>query len=280
MAAPPHGMSARQLAEARICLQCRVITVPDGSGWTHPAQLREKFSLTGVCDNPQPGAVPKEREVRFGRGKRPGEGRSISGAVEVGYVPGTPVVIGTDGAYKMHRGGDRVRKVIGWGFIATTGAYGAGASAPSTQIVGRERVLVGELRAVYWALKAVPEVDVEILIDSAYAIQWLQRWADGESGVPHGYSLDRAEGRTPRLMELAEMMREGRERITLRWVRSHAGVALNVGADTLARLCREWSAIQLAEHRMAKQVLRERANEAAYTALNRHFAETNGSAER
>jgi ribonuclease HI len=264
----PHGLSAQELADARVCLQCRVLTVPDGAGWTHPPALREKFEHTGICGTPQPGAVPKEREIRFGRGKQAGERRSIHGSLEVGYTPGAPIVIGTDGSYKVSTIGGQVRKMIGWGFISTTGAYAAGSSAPSTAVVGRERVLVGELRAVYWALKAVPEAKVEVLIDSAYAIRWLRRWAAGETAVPNGYSLDRAEGRTPRLMELAEMMREGRRRITLRWVPSHAGVPLNVGADTLARLCRDWST-----GRITKQVLRTEVVTVAEDALTRHFAD-------
>lgn len=273
MDAPVFGLTEQELAAARVCLQCRVITVERAGRWVHTELLREKFAFTGICDNPQPGAPAKEREIRFGRGKAPGDRHSISGALEVGYVHGDPVVVGTDGGYKAQQVKGRMRKMISWGFVASTGAYGAGVSAPSTAVVGRERVLVGELRAVYWALKAVPDVaPVLVLVDSAYAIQWLQRWQSGDRGMPNGYSLDRVDGRTAGLVELAEILRERADLVRMEWVRAHQGVPLNEGADELARRCRVWS-----KNQITKQVLREQVAMLAERALIRHFAAEGGS---
>lgn len=253
--------------EPRICENCRVVITHDGADWVHPLDLRDKFSRV-ACVEPRPGRPAKPGEIRFGRGRSASRDKlSLHSAIgELAQPTGTPLTVGVDGSYKVITTDGKVRKPMSWAYITTSGLYGLGTSNAPGSVVGGDRPLQGELRAVFWALQRVgDDYPVTLLTDSMDAVELMADWRAGGTTMPSGYTRDRVSGREATLVQLARLIRDAQDRVRVRWVRSHSGEPLNEGADALAKYARFWAAGQLERTTVAAD-----ARRAALAALTRH----------
>lgn len=236
----------------RVCAHCRVLVQPVGDAsithpflvWEHVPEFAAKFSRS-VCPYPAPGRAPSGSELRFGlaRIKTPGGDKHvIRETLDHRILPtGAPVTVAIDGSYKLTVG-ERVIKPMSWGYLTTGGQYGLGTSIVPGTIVGDQRWLQAELRAMAAALQAIDDGrQVTVLSDCKDAISFMDLWRDGHEVFPRGYDTERAGGRESTLSRLARRALEGRDRIRVHWVPGHAGHPLNEAADSLARLARGWA---------------------------------------
>lgn len=235
--------------EARICERCRVVTVRDlrTRSWVHPFDLALKFS-DHVCQEPIPGRPARGREARWGRGDsyRSDRYRLLGEIPELALPPDTPLIVAVDGSYKLVASERSVRKPISWSYFTTSGMYGIGTSTIPGSIIGGNRPLQGELRAVWAALLRIPSTHpVELLIDSYKAVALIRDWKLGYYRMPPGYTLERKSGRDATLVQLARLIRERSDMITVTHVQGHTGHPLNEGADALAKIARAWATVRL-----------------------------------
>ncbi|MFJ5559512.1 hypothetical protein ACIQCD_19405 [Streptomyces sp. NPDC093250] len=155
----------------------------------------------------------------------------FDGAVKA--VSRTPIVLATDASVA----GDKV----GTGYLATTGETGLRAHAyPQYLTAPRVRVVVTELRAVYWGLRRIfaahPGRPVEVRVDNLDALDLLHEWQRGSDRMPDGYETRlRSQGRRPSLVKL-QMYAEYTTGLTFVHEKAHVGNPLNEAADSLAKL--------------------------------------------
>lgn len=260
-------------AELRVCANCRVLVQPLNTvgpflSWEHVPEFAEKFSRS-VCPSPAPGRLPSGSEARFGlaRVKTPG-GDKLSLKDSIGGLEqpaGTPITVAVDGSYKLTVA-DKVSKPMSWAYLSTNGLYGLGTAIVPGSVVGDQRALQAELRAIAAALQAVgTEHPVTVLTDSRSAIDFMTLWRDGHDVMPGGYNTARAGGRESTLGRLARRAQEGGDQITMLWVRGHTGHPLNEGADALAKMARAWSV-----GRLERETVAVDARTAVIAALTRH----------
>jgi hypothetical protein len=259
----------------RVCANCRVLVQPVGPNWQHVPEFAVKFDRA-VCERPEPGRSPSGSELRFGlaRIKTPGGDKlSLHGVLEQFAGPaGAPLVVATDGSYKlsMTAGAERAKviKPMSWAYLSTNGLWGVGTSIVPGKLIGDERWLQAELRAMYAALKAVGRGSpVELMSDSQKALGFIHLWRDGHEVMPGGYDLERSGGRESTLGRLARRVYEDRDLITATWVRGHNGHPLNEAADTLAKLSRAW-----ADGRLDRDAVAEEAPTVVLDALQEYTA--------
>jgi ribonuclease HI len=262
-------------ADARVCETCRVLVVPVAGRWVHPEDLREKFRNV-ICAAPVPGRSARAPEIRFGRGRNVARDKDAihDGIHELHQPPGTPVTVGVDGSYKLTidevEESVRVLKPMSWGYLTTSGLYGLGTATIAGNIVGGDRALQGELRAIWNALGHIDDSHpVTLITDSMDAIELMAQWRDGYlNQMPRGYTTERISGRPATLVQLAAKVHEAGDRIEARWVRGHTGHPLNEGADALAKLARAWTTKRIRRAQAAAD-----ARQVALAALLRHAAE-------
>lgn len=264
-------MTTTEHEDVRLCDTCRVVVVfnAETARWEHPLHFREKFS-DHVCDDPRPGRPAARSERDWGRGREFSRDKlSIFSSIpQLEQDPDTPLLIGVDGSYKMVTVGGFVRKPMSWGFLTTSGRYGFGTTTIPGTIVGHDRALQGELRAIWWALVRTPATHpITLLSDSLDAVELVNEWRAGGERMPTGYTLDRTSGRTALLLQLAHKLRNSADRVRIEWVRGHSGHPLNEGADALAKMARAW-----ATGRLPKAVAAADARRAVLAALTRHAA--------
>lgn len=242
---------------------CRVLLYRNKTTgeWEHPPDLRERFS-DHVCDDPDPGRPATPGEIRYGRGRTPNNEKiAIYDSIpELAPVdPATPLIIATDGSYKLEEGdndGGTMRKPISWAYLSTNGQYGLGTTKLSGKLVGNKRSLQGELRAVFWALTKTPSTHpVTLITDSLDAVNLLDDWKAGGLTMPAGYDLVRENGRPSTLGQLAKRVRKNADLITVQWIRSHSGHPMNDAVDKMAKTARHWA---------MGRATKEKAEEVAY----------------
>ncbi|MEV6763715.1 hypothetical protein AB0N16_24375 [Streptomyces sp. NPDC051105] len=145
-----------------------------------------------------------------------------------------PIVLATDASLG---GPDRVAS----GYLATTGHASLRAHLyPKYLARPHSRVVVTELRAVYWGLKAVlhehPGRPIEVRVDNLQALRHLHSWQQGGTDMPEGYDTHlRSQGRRPSLVKL-QLLAEYTPHLTFVYEKAHAGHPLNEAADSLAKL--------------------------------------------
>jgi ribonuclease HI len=122
--------------------------------------------------------------------------------------------------------------------VTTTGWYGVSGHPNPPSVIGREAVVVAELRAVWRAVRDLHASRVTCLVDSIDALGYLRAWQAGDMPMPGGYRLrsQRISGNTSSLERLAELLYYDGGRFTFGKVKAHAGHSLNEAADSLARL--------------------------------------------
>lgn len=255
----------------RVCAHCRVLVQPAGEAWEHVPEFAAKFTRN-VCETPAPGRAPTGSESRFGlaRTKAAGSDKlTLKDAIAELAVPaGAPVTIAVDGSYKLTVAEEKVSKPMSYGWLTTDGRYGLGTAIVPGRIVGDQRALQAELRAIVAALTAVGESHpVTVLSDSRSAIDFMLLWRDGHQVMPGGYDLVRSGGRESTLARLARRAAEAGDRITMRWVPGHSGHPLNEGADALAKIARAW-----ATGRLERDTVTADARQVVLAALTRHAA--------
>ncbi|MER6148082.1 hypothetical protein ACWGPD_21115 [Streptomyces hirsutus] len=176
------------------------------------------------------------------------------------------IVLATDASVAPDR--------VASGYLATTGHTGLRAHLyPKYLARPHVRVVVTELRAVYWGLRTVLGADpgrpVEVRVDNLQALRYLHSWQRGGTDIPEGYDTHlRSQGRKPSLVKL-QMLAEYTPHLTFVHEKAHAGHPLNEAADSLAklglrcvrgtvprtelpRLVPLWAAGALADHRRSR----------------------------
>jgi ribonuclease HI len=155
---------------------------------------------------------------------------------------------------------------MAWAYLATNGAWGLGTSIVPGSVVGDQRALQAELRAIANALHTLgADHPITLLCDSQQALGFLTLWRDGHDVMPGGYNVERSGGRESTLAKLARRVRDSDGRIEWDWVRGHAGHPLNEGADALAKMSRAW-----AEQRLDRETVTAGAPSVVRGALLRH----------
>ncbi|WP_406725119.1 hypothetical protein WJ438_11270 [Streptomyces sp. GD-15H] len=155
----------------------------------------------------------------------------FDGAVK--SVGQAPIVLATDASVSADK--------VGTGYLATTGETGLRAhDYPHYLTTPRARVVVTELRAVYWGLRRVlaahPGRSVEVRVDNLDALELLHEWQRGGDRMPDGYETRlRSQGRRPSLVKL-QMYAEYTPGLTFVHEKAHVGNPLNEAADSLAKL--------------------------------------------
>lgn len=158
--------------------------------------------------------------------------RQISLNYQVGRIAG-PVILATDASVRADH--------VASGYLATSGHTGLRAHLYPRYFAGScSRVVVTELRAVYWGLKAVlqthPGAPIEVRLDNLQALGFLRRWQQGAVEMPEGYDTRlRSRGRKASLVKL-QMLAEYTPDLTFAHEKAHAGHPLNEAADSLAKL--------------------------------------------
>ncbi|WP_198041513.1 ribonuclease HI [Micromonospora chokoriensis] len=262
--------TGQQEPEVRLCTNCRYIVVREDAQWAHPAWVIDRFPRY-QCELPDPGRLAKPREVRAGWGTdvRKDDFSHQSEIEEFALEAQVRVLLGTDGSYRHVEGMDIRQRPICWGYVGENGIYGLGAARMPHRIIGA-RVLQTELRAMWWSLRRlIRHHPVRILSDSQDALDLISLWRYGSEQMPPGYTLDRAGGRKSTILQLAHLVAENADRISVEKVRGHTGHPLNEGADALAKIARAW-----ATGRISKQTAHADARSVARNTVARYVSST------
>jgi ribonuclease HI len=139
-----------------------------------------------------------------------------------------PLVVSADGSVRGRFSGN--------GWLASDGQYGLRGRIDTKAIIGPQSPLVAELRAIDDAVRRLTRRRLTVFCDNSHAVSMARKWMAGEDLLPRGYITERASGKTAGLVTASRRMYLNRERLDIRWIRSHQGEPLNEGADALARL--------------------------------------------
>ena len=103
-----------------------------------------------------------------------------------------PVCVATDGSVRG--------KFTGYGWLASTGAYGLMGFRHSKKQIGPDVVLVAELRAIAKAVQRFRGRQITVLRDCMDAVAMVKRWTAGEFVLREGYMAHRENGETTGLV--------------------------------------------------------------------------------
>lgn len=210
----------------------RFLASPDGKSqiWQHPHELKAALPGCSVRGPSSADAVV----MAAAKAGLPPEWVPLA-PVRRDQLAREPLTVATDGSV-------RERKFTGYGWLAANGRHGVHGAQYSPKIIGKKTALVAELRAINDAVRNVANRRLNILCDSRFAIDIVQRWMHGEDVLPDGYTTEREKGATAGLVAARNRIRFHRDRITISWVPGHRGEPLNEGADALARLGSRYAA--------------------------------------
>lgn len=239
--------TGENVKDPHLCDVCGVIVVPAAGGWEHPESLLDKFSQT-VCDRPEPGRVPKARELRRGHGQLVSpDDYAFPGRID-GYsvAPGMPIFVAGYGSQKFNPAGPPWHP-LSWGYLASNGQYAIGTATQSKSIVG-DCAFGPELRAIFWALERLPNASpISVIINSEDAVELINTWRAAGTGaskkdlpMPPGYTLDRDSGNEAKFLRMAKRFARDSDRLTVTW-HSDGEHPLRIGADKLAKITRTWT---------------------------------------
>lgn len=139
-----------------------------------------------------------------------------------------PLIVAADGSVRG--------KFSGNGWLASDGQYGLRGRMDLKTLIGKRPSMVAELRAIDDAVRKLPHRDLTIVCDNSYAVSMARKWMNGSEILPEGYLAERGVGKTAGLVAAQRRIHANRDRLDIRWERSHQGEPLNEGADALARL--------------------------------------------
>ncbi|HSX02434.1 MAG TPA: hypothetical protein VLI05_03935 [Candidatus Saccharimonadia bacterium] len=144
-----------------------------------------------------------------------------------GYQSPT-LIVATDGATADQQ--------VGMGYLATNGQFGCVGQPHPRGLMGNSPSLVAELRAIYLALRRLPDDQpVTILSHSESVAQYLVMWQAGSIRLPPGYGNYRSSHHKPTLQKLVELLASRPEQYQYASVDRNSS-ALNEAASSLARL--------------------------------------------
>jgi ribonuclease HI len=126
--------------------------------------------------------------------------------VPIQQAPGL-IVVTTDAAVshnKLRRG----YNAVGIGYLANNGRFGVHGHRQHPKVVGPSGVAVAELKAIYKAIRELPEyATVLIRSDSQDALRYIEYWQQGDMKFPRGYTVVRDHHEAISLVALAELIR-------------------------------------------------------------------------
>ena len=144
-----------------------------------------------------------------------------------------PLVVAADGSVRG--------KHTGYGWLASDGQHGLHGRVDSKSMIGFRTSMVAELRAIDDAVLKLTGRHLTVFCDNSYAVSMARKWMGGEEILPQGYTTDRGNGKPAGLVTARRRIHLNRERLDIRWIRSHQGEPLNEGADALARLASRYA---------------------------------------
>lgn len=136
------------------------------------------------------------------------------------------LIIATDGGYKPKR-------IHSSAYLTTAGEFGITASQFVVDRCQPHCVIATELRAAYHGLKRAGDVKATLMMDSTGAIEWVQRWQEGDTRLPAWYTTVRSAKSTPTFRALQEELQQRTTELEVVHVQAHSGNLLNEAADAL-----------------------------------------------
>lgn len=198
-----------------------LVALPHGSPlWVHQNEVR---AVLPGCTVQGPGPCDAEL-IAAATAALPAEPPAPS--VESLTLP--PLTVAADGSVRG--------RCCGYGWLASDGQYRLRGKIDSRRIVGRRITTVTELRAIDDAVRSLTRRHLTIYCDNSFAVAMARKWMAGEDILPEGYTTERDGGTPAGLVVAQRRLHRNRERLDIRWTRSHQGEPLNEGADALARL--------------------------------------------
>jgi hypothetical protein len=249
--------------EQYICKGCGVICEERDGQWLHPEPWATiKRGRIEHCQGITPvrPASAREREAGGIRSVRRDRWMYERQLATLAQPEGSPIEVATVGcyAYLDSAPDSRTYHPRGWGYVASDGRFGCGATTTTRRYDGPGEI-AAELRALFWASrKLIPRHPTTIVTDYPEIVDLVQAWRSGAVDTyPAEYNSDRrAGGHEAKLAVLARLVFEHEATVSTRLVEDYAETPGGVAADKLAQLGWKWAA-----GKQTKQVVRQKAVE-------------------
>ncbi|MFY1653388.1 hypothetical protein ACN27J_21175 [Solwaraspora sp. WMMB762] len=197
-----------------------------------------------VCQSPVVWREAKDREIKSGSGKAISRDsyqweRQLA---QPRVQERAHVEVAVVGCYARHE--ERAQHPRGWGYLASDGHFGFGATTTFRKYDG-DGELAAECRALFWAIKKlVPYRRIEILTDYPEIVHMVDAWRQGDiTAAPPGYNHDRRpSGREPKLHIAGRIVGNHADAVTTKLLSDYSESGLGLGADKLSVLGWRWCA--------------------------------------
>jgi ribonuclease HI len=135
-------------------------------------------------------------------------------------------VVAADGSFR--------NRCISSAWVSDAGGWAVRVRSVERKMPTKHASNLAEIFALYLAVihHSVESAPIELQSDSTVALEWMQRWIDGDYTVP---SFDNF-GFFDRSKAVRVNVRAARAEVKLTWVPGHVGHSLNEAADAVARL--------------------------------------------
>ncbi|MBF9135234.1 hypothetical protein I0C86_41020 [Plantactinospora sp. S1510] len=148
---------------------------------------------------------------------------------------------------------------LAWGYLASSGHWGLGAS-PVPRRVGGDEVVGAEARGLFWGMRSLfprERNPVTVITDFPEVADMVNAWRDGRTDVmPAGYMTQHPDsGRLPKLVILSRSVAQYPELIFVRLVEDYTDTRYGRGANTLARTAWDWSTRRIDREKAAADAL-------------------------